>query len=43
MCPVCVTTAALTAAGTVSTAGVMALVVGRWRSLRLWLGGSNRD
>jgi len=37
MCPVCVTTAALTTAGAATGAGIVVLVVGRWRDLRRWL------
>ena len=40
MCPVCMTTVALTAAGAATGLGVMALVVGKWRTLRRWLAGS---
>jgi hypothetical protein len=37
------TTAALTASAAASSAGVMALVIGRWRTLRRWLGVSALD
>ena len=37
MCPVCMTTVALTAAGATTGLGVMALVVTKWRTLRRWL------
>ncbi len=40
MCPVCMTTAALTAAGATTGLGVMALAVAKWRTLRRWLGGA---
>jgi hypothetical protein len=33
MCPLCITTAALTAASTTSGVGVIALAVGKWRKL----------
>jgi hypothetical protein len=42
MCPVCVTTAALTTAGAATGAGVVALVVARWRDLNRWLGSRAR-
>ena len=38
MCPVCVATATLTTAGAATGAGVLALVVGKWRGLRRRLG-----
>lgn len=41
MCPLCITTAALTAAGTTSGAGVLALVVSQWQTLRRRLGRSS--
>ncbi len=34
MCPVCMTTVALTAAGAVSGVGVVAVLAGKWRALR---------
>lgn len=34
MCPACLTAAVLTAAGTASGAGVLALAAARWRRLR---------
>jgi hypothetical protein len=42
MCPVCVTTAVLTTAGAATGAGVVALVVGRWRDLSRWFGSRAR-
>ena len=38
MCPACITTAALAVAGTTSGAGLIALVVGKWETLRRRLG-----
>jgi hypothetical protein len=32
MCPLCITTAALTAAGTTTGAGALALVASKWRT-----------
>jgi hypothetical protein len=45
MCPVCMTTAALTAVGATSGAGVMVLVVKKWRRLRhrLWKASSSEE
>lgn len=37
MCPVCLTAAVMTAAGSASGAGLLAVVVARWRRLRQWL------
>jgi hypothetical protein len=34
MCPVCITTAVLSAAGATSGAGIVAATVARWRTLR---------
>jgi hypothetical protein len=36
MCPLCITTAALTAAGATSGAGVLAIAVSKWRTLQRW-------
>jgi hypothetical protein len=36
MCPLCITTAALTAAGATSGAGALALVAAKWRAFRRW-------
>jgi hypothetical protein len=37
MCPVCLTTAALSAAGVSSGAGALALAAGKWRAMGNWL------
>ena len=40
MCPVCITTAVLSAAGATFGAGVMAVIAvatGKWRAVRRWL------
>jgi len=37
MCPLCITTAALSAAGASSGAGALALLARKWRTLRRWL------
>jgi hypothetical protein len=37
MCPLCVTTAALSVAGATSGAGVVGLAMSKWRTLRRWL------
>jgi hypothetical protein len=37
MCPVCITTAVLSAAGATSGAGVIAVAAGKWRTLRRWV------
>jgi hypothetical protein len=42
MCPFCITTAALSVTGAVSGAGVVALGVNKWRTLRRWLRGDRR-
>ena len=34
MCPACITTAAVIAAGTTSGVGVVALVAGKWRGVK---------
>jgi hypothetical protein len=36
MCPVCITTAVLSAAGAASGAGTIAVVAGKWRGLLRW-------
>ena len=36
MCPACITTAALVAAGTTSGAGVVAIAVRKWRTVLGW-------
>jgi hypothetical protein len=36
MCPLCITTVALSAAGATSGAGVIALAASKWRGLRRW-------
>jgi hypothetical protein len=36
MCPLCITTAALSAAGATSGVSVIALAVSRWRILQRW-------
>lgn len=41
MCPACMTTIALTAAGATTGLGAMALVVAKWRALCRWLGGAH--
>jgi hypothetical protein len=38
MCPACITTAAVIAASTTSGAGVVALAIGKWKSLCKWFG-----
>ena len=40
MCPVCITTAVLSAAGATSGAGVIAVAAGKWRALRRWFSPS---
>ena len=40
MCPVCMTTVALATAGAATGAGVVTLVVGKWRDLRRWFWAS---
>ncbi len=37
MCPVCITTAALSAAGATSGAGVIVVAASKWRTLRRWI------
>jgi hypothetical protein len=37
MCPLCITTAALSAAGISSGAGVVAAAASKWRTLLRWL------
>jgi hypothetical protein len=39
MCPLCITTAALSAAGATSGAGVIAVAASRWRTLKRWFCG----
>jgi hypothetical protein len=36
MCPICITTAALSAAGATSGAGVIAVTASKWRTLKRW-------
>jgi hypothetical protein len=36
MCPVCITTGVLTAAGATSGAGAMALAASKWRAVLRW-------
>lgn len=36
MCPLCITTAALSVAGATSGAGLVAVVAHKWRVLRRW-------
>ena len=36
MCPLCVTTAALSVAGASSGAGMIAIAASRWRTLKRW-------
>jgi hypothetical protein len=36
MCPMCITTAALSVAGASSAAGVVAAAASQWRTLRRW-------
>jgi hypothetical protein len=36
MCPLCITTAALTAAGATSGAGVVVVAAAKWRRVRGW-------
>ncbi len=43
MCPICLSTAVLSAAGATSGAGVIAVMVRKWRALRRRLGGGGRD
>jgi hypothetical protein len=38
MCPLCITTAALSAAGAASGAGVLAVAANKWRTLQRWFG-----
>lgn len=40
MCPACMTTVVLTAAGASSGAGLLALAAVKWRTLRRWLAGA---
>ena len=40
MCPLCITTALLSAAGATSGAGALGLVGGKWRTLQQWSCGS---
>jgi len=42
MCPLCITTAALSAAGATSGAGVVAVLARKWRTLRRWCSGCRR-
>jgi hypothetical protein len=42
MCPLCVTTAVLSAAGATSGAGVIAVVASKWRALKGWFGTSRK-
>jgi hypothetical protein len=42
MCPLCITTAALSAAGATAGAGVIAAAASNWRTLRRWLCGYSR-
>jgi hypothetical protein len=37
MCPVCITTAMLSAAGATTGASVLALTAAKWRSLQRWI------
>jgi hypothetical protein len=37
MCPLCITTAALSVAGAASGAGVIAVAASKWRRLKNWL------
>jgi hypothetical protein len=37
MCPLCITTAALSVTGATSFAGVIAAVASKWRTLQRWL------
>jgi hypothetical protein len=39
MCPVCITTAVLSAAGASSGVGVVTVALSRWRSLQRWVSG----
>jgi len=36
MCPLCITSAALTAAGITSGASALAMAAGKWRTLQRW-------
>jgi hypothetical protein len=40
MCPLCITTAVLSAAGATSGAGAIGLAAGKWRTLWQWICGS---
>lgn len=40
MCPLCITTAVLSAAGATSGTGAIGLAVGKWRTLQQWICGS---
>jgi hypothetical protein len=40
MCPLCITTAVLSAAGATSGAGAIGVVAGKWRTLQQWICGS---
>lgn len=42
MCPACITTAALVAAGTASGAGAVAITVRKWRTLLGWFSRCTR-
>ena len=42
MCPLCITTAALSVAGAASFAGVIAAAARKWRLLRRWICGYRR-
>jgi len=37
MCPLCISAAALSVAGATSGAGVIAIIVTRWRALKTWI------
>jgi len=43
MCPLCITTAALSVAVATSSAGIVALAMSKWRTLRRWLCGEGDD
>jgi hypothetical protein len=42
MCPLCITTVAISAAGATSGVGLVAAVVAKWRMLKRRLGGRPR-
>jgi hypothetical protein len=42
MCPLCITTAVVSAAGVTSGAGVLAAAASKWRTLHSWLCGCRR-